>query len=306
MNALPPPRVPPVTKIIARSLASGLPAASPAPTTAAAGQALLASTRFPEGSVHCFAWLDSSSGHTYEYVYRVRCRRAPPLASHHSSSSPYPAYIFYRRYWISRPVQQHGRSYVTLQPLLLALHGDGRERGAKSSVHSLRSWGPNRLITMTTSAYTPNAVVQTRALLRSRFVVVTPQHPSTPCVWDMEAVQRLTVHLCTTWSALIDTNQLFLAGVSMGASTAWEVALAQAMATPTRGGGTGGGGAAAQASVNCGADPHADPNSGCGFDPKSGSANTKKMATPSSLAGMFAAFVSVAGFIPDNAKATLR
>jgi len=42
MNALPPPRVPPVTKIIARSLTSGLPAASPAPTTAAAGQALLA------------------------------------------------------------------------------------------------------------------------------------------------------------------------------------------------------------------------------------------------------------------------
>tara|TARA_B110000977_G_scaffold158396_1_gene201816 strand:- start:214 stop:552 length:339 start_codon:yes stop_codon:yes gene_type:complete len=112
----------------------------------------------------------------------------------------------------------------------------------------------------------------------------------------MEAVQRLTVHLCTAWSALIDTNQLFLAGVSMGASTAWEVALAQAMATPARGGGTGGGGAAA----------NADPNSGCGFDPKSGSANTKKMATPSSLAGMFAAFVSVAGFIPDNAKATLR
>jgi hypothetical protein len=276
-GVIPPPRASTPSPVLPRSVVRKTKqlCAAPAPANAAAGAAALRS--HAAATLRLYAWPDSGSAHTYEY-------------------------------YISRPVDT--RANFGPRPLLLLLHGSGRERGAlpvgapRSRVTSLRFWGANSILRAAAPVGSfrgrsaeEQDCVESRALLRERFVVVTPQHPSRPCVWDIEAVQRLACHLVAVWPTLIDPTQLFLAGVSMGGSAAWDVAIAQAMASPLAA--SGGGKAAAT--------PRASRSQGGANGGASGGANPKgkRSGAPTPpLAGIFAAFVSVAGFVSDNAKAT--
>jgi len=103
------------------------------------------------------------------------------------------------------------KEYETKQgkwPLMLFLHGRGESQGPLSTV---KKWGPPRLIEHGVSF---------------PYVVVSPQCPPAPESWSNPRQQALLVALLDhiTQSLRIDTDRVYLTGLSMGGFGSWRLA----------------------------------------------------------------------------------
>jgi predicted peptidase len=94
------------------------------------------------------------------------------------------------------------------RPLLLFLHGRGESDGPLSLV---KKWGPPRLIERGESF---------------PYVVVSPQCPRSPVSWPNTDQQSLLLALLeyVTQTCKVDTDRIYLTGLSMGGYGSWRLA----------------------------------------------------------------------------------